>query len=89
VNVIEHLREWSASDEEWAELIEEREKYDLKAFVGDTAEATASANRIADLLESHADRMERSALVRAFTTPTPASLRADAVEWRAGRNPWT
>ncbi|BAL87236.1 hypothetical protein AMIS_20160 [Actinoplanes missouriensis 431] len=84
VQAVEQLREWSASSDEWAELC------DLQYRISDvpTGDEQAACYRMAKLLDSHADRMERSRLVRAFTTFTPESLRADAAEFRAGRNPY-
>lgn len=44
--------------------------------------------RMADLIEAYADRIERSGLVRVVASSfTPADLRAEAAEYRAGRDP--
>lgn len=44
--------------------------------------------RMADLLEAYADRVERSRLVRAFAGDFyPSTLRAEAAQYRAGRDP--
>jgi hypothetical protein len=85
VRLLENLREWSASAEEWSELCELQYKaQDLPAG----AERDVARQRMAALLDSHAERMERSGLVRAFASSfTPERLRAEAAEWRAGRCP--
>lgn len=80
-----HLREWVASTDDWEELC------DLQDKVGDlpeTAEQHAAAERMADLLDAIADRIEASGLVRVTFKQTPAALRAEAAEFRAGRNPY-
>lgn len=79
MNLIEHLREWAASTDEWSELVELQNKYDL-----DRPEETAlSAARIAVLLETYAGRMDRSGLVRVWSSSfTPEGLRERAAEWR-------
>ncbi|MFI5938075.1 hypothetical protein [Actinoplanes sp. NPDC051494] len=82
--MLEHLRQWSASHEEWSEMC------DLQYKVTDLPngpERAAEAGRMAELLESYADRLERSGLVRVGTTFTPEELRTEAAEYRAGRDP--
>ncbi|MFI5895644.1 hypothetical protein ACIA5D_36670 [Actinoplanes sp. NPDC051513] len=75
---IEHLREWSASGDEWSEMCDLQRR----------SEDPEAKQRMAELLESYADRMERSGLVRLFASSfTPESLRAEAAEYRAGRDP--
>ncbi|GIM88812.1 hypothetical protein [Paractinoplanes toevensis] len=82
MNVVEHLREWSASSGEWVEICDLQRQFDP-----DDADRFAVGARMADLLETLADRMGRSGLVRAFASSTPESLRAEAAEYRAGRDP--
>jgi hypothetical protein len=85
MNVLEHLREKQAAADEWAEM------YDVQYQVMDapTVEGRAAAGvRMAELLDSYADRMDRSGLVRVLgTRRTSEQLRAEAAEYRAGRNP--
>lgn len=79
MKLAEHWREWEASDEEWAALKCAQKEYEMSD--GDNGAALAA--RVAELLESYADRMDRSILVRLGTTAfTPADLRAEAAEWR-------
>jgi hypothetical protein len=88
VNVIENLREWSASSEEWSAMVREQEKFAHESFTGQSEEALQTGGRIADLLEAYADRMERSGLVSWVASSfTPEGLRADAAVWREGRDP--
>lgn len=83
--MLDHLREKSAASDEWAEMC------DLQCRFTDapTAEERAAAGeRMAVLLESYADRMDRSRLVRALGPGrTSAELRSAAAEYRAGRDP--
>lgn len=85
MKVLEHLQQWQASHAEWQEMCDLQYKVtDLPA----SPERTAAGQRMAELLESYADRMEASGLVRAFGPGrTPVELRADAAEYRAGRDP--
>lgn len=88
MKLIENLREWAASTEEWSEMVELQEKFALKAFIEEADEMLETGSLIADLLETYADRMERSGLVRALSSAfTPEELRANAAVWRRGRNP--
>ncbi|MEU4558455.1 hypothetical protein AB0F72_08695 [Actinoplanes sp. NPDC023936] len=84
VQAVEQVREWSASTEEWSKIC------DLQYRISDVpgADELNACQRMAELLDSHADRMQRSGLLRAFSTLTPESLRADAAVFRAGRNPY-
>jgi hypothetical protein len=84
VNVLEHLREWSASADEWKEMCELQYQLDLP----EGPELTGRLNRMADLLDAVADRMERSGLVRAFSTQDAALLREQAATARSGRHPF-
>lgn len=85
MNVLDHLRELSASSDEWSELCA------VQYQVTDQPEGderTAACLRMAELLESYAERLERSGLVRALSSSfTPEGLRAEAAEYRAGRDP--
>lgn len=84
MNVLEHLREWSASSDEWAETCRLQDH----EFDQDGPTRFEVGARMAGLLESYADRIERSGLVRAFASEfTPDDLRAEAAEYRAGRDP--
>jgi len=82
--VLEHLREWSASSDEWAELCETQYRVSDAPTVEERA---AAGQRMAELLESYADRVERSGLVRFLGPSSPEYLRAEAAEYRAGRDP--
>lgn len=85
MNVLQHLREFSASSDEWSEMCETQ--YQV-AELPNGPDRDRVCARMADLLESYADRLERSGLVRAMgPTRSPANLRADAAEYRAGRDP--
>lgn len=85
MNVLAHLREKQAAAEEWQQMV------DLQYQVADapTVESRAlAARRMAEVLESYADRMDRSRLVRVLGPGcTSADLRAEAAEYRAGRDP--
>lgn len=84
MNPFRHLREWADASDEWSEMCRLQD-HEFDPASPDRFEVGA---RMADLLESVADRMERSGLVRAFASSfTPALLRADAFEYRAGRDP--
>lgn len=86
MKLLEHLREWSASHDEWSGVCETQYKVSDASTL---EERVAAGQRMAELLESHADRMERSGLVRWFASSfTPDGLRAEAAEFRAGRNPY-
>lgn len=88
MSLIDNLREWSASSEDWSEMVREQEKFALEDFTGQSEKALETGGRIADLLESYADRMERSVLVSWLASPfTPELLRASAAVWREGRDP--
>lgn len=84
VKALEHLREWSASSDEWSEMCEVQCRVSDQPAGPDRDEARA---RMAELLESYADRMERSGLVRAFGPASVAELRAEAAEYRQGKDP--
>jgi hypothetical protein len=85
VNVLEHLREFSASSDEWAEMCDVQYQVSDQPDGPDRDRACA---RMAEMLESYADRVERSGLVRAMGPgSTPDELRAQAAEYRAGRDP--
>jgi len=84
MNVLEHLREWSASSDEWEEMCNLQGKV---SDLPDGPDRTAACRRMADLLESYADRRDRSGLVRALGPRPSDSLRAEAAEYRAGRDP--
>ncbi len=85
VKALEHLREFSASSDEWSEMC------DVQYQVSDQTDGPdrdRACVRMAELLESYADRMERSGLVRAMgPCRTPDELRTEAAEYRAGRDP--
>ena len=84
MRLVQHLREWSASTGEWSAMCETQ--YQVSA--APTVEARmAAGRRMAVLLESYAARMERSALVRFIGPGLPETLRAEAGEYRAGRDP--
>ncbi len=84
MNVLAHLRQWSVSAEEWSELCRLQD-HDFDPDSPDRFEVGA---RMADLLESYASRMEQSGLVRALSSSlSPADLRAQAAQYRAGRDP--
>ncbi len=78
MHVLDHLREWSASAEEWRELCDMQ--YRLHS--------QADLDRLAVLLDSTADRIERSRLVRAVSMQNVDLLRAQAAVARAGRDPF-
>jgi hypothetical protein len=83
VSVVESLRELFDSSEEWTELCDLQVAFDQPG-----ADRLALGGRIADLLESYADRMDRSRLVRVVASGfTPGRLRAEAPLWREGRDP--
>ncbi len=84
MNVLENLREFSASSGEWSEMV------DLQYRVSDQPDSPdrdAACQRMAVLLESYADRVERSGLVRKLAARSAEDLRAEAAEYRAGRDP--
>lgn len=84
MRLLEHLREFSASSDEWAEMCRLQDH----EFDPDSPTRFEVGGRMADLLESYADRIERSGLVRAFASDfLPSELRAEAAEYRAGRDP--
>ncbi len=86
MNLFEHLREWSASSVEWSEYVELADRFsDVSAW----SERLTLGAQIAGLIESYADSMERSVMVRLGTTYTATELRAEAAEYRAGRDPHT
>ena len=85
MNVIEHLREWTASTEEWSEIC--ALQYQIGEAPGNDGEL-AAGQRMAVLLDAVAGRIERSRLVRAMSTQDAARLREQAAEFRAGRNPY-
>lgn len=82
MNVLEHLRQWTASADEWQELVAVIQQIGLQ----ETPDPGACV-RAAELLESVAARIEGSGLVRAVSTQDPAVLRAEAAAYRAGRDP--
>lgn len=84
MKLTEHLREWSASSDEWSELCDTQYQVTDQP---DGPERNRACARMAELLESYADRVEWSGLVRAIAPSTPAELRAEAAEYRAGRDP--
>jgi hypothetical protein len=84
VTLMEHLHEWAASSDEWSEMVELQDRFNAV----DSTERVAVGGRIAELLESYADRMERSGAVRWFSSSlSPDSLRASAAVWRTGTDP--
>jgi hypothetical protein len=84
VNVLEHLREFNASSDEWREYC----RLNDHEFDPGSPTRFEIGGRMADLLESYADRVERSGLVRVFAGDFyPSTLRAEAAEYRAGRDP--
>ena len=83
MNVIEQIRQWEASADEWAELA------DLCQQTETAPPGDPRWERMAALCESYADRLEQSRLVRMCTTGevTPASLRLEAAMRRSGLVP--
>lgn len=84
VKALDHLREFSASSDEWSELCEVQYRVSDQP---DGPDRDAACARMAELLESYADRMDRSALVRALGAKSSVEMRAEAAEYRAGRDP--
>lgn len=86
MNLSERIRTWRMSEQDWAEMCDVQYTAE-EAQPG--PEGDQARERVAVLCESYADRLEASRLVRLFTSGeiTPAGLRAEAAEWRAGRVP--
>jgi hypothetical protein len=82
VNVLEHLRQWTVSADEWAELVAVTQQIGLSE-----KPESGLFVRAAELLETVAARIESSGLVTAVSTQDPAKLRAEAAAYRAGRDP--
>lgn len=82
MHVIEHLRQWTVSAEEWQELVAVTQQIGLSEKPDPAAYV-----RAAELLESVAARIEGSGLVRAVSTQDPSVLRSEAAAYRAGRDP--
>lgn len=86
MNVLKHLTEMFEGSDEWKELCELQYR---PAELAPGPERDAACTRLAEILEAHADRMERSGLVRWLASSfTPDGLRADAAVWREGRDPY-
>lgn len=84
MNVLEHLREFFDGSDDWAEMCRLQDH----EFDPNSPTRFEVGARMAGLIEAYADRMERSGLVRVFASSfTPADLRAEAAEYRAGRDP--
>jgi hypothetical protein len=84
VKLIENLREWSTSGDEWGEYVKGADRF---SDLPEGEERAVLGLRLAGLLDSYADRMDRSVLVRASTTYNSGVVRAEAAEYRAGRDP--
>ncbi len=85
MNALGHLREQFAAS---AELDEKIELECAFSRAGSVAERAEIGGRIADLLESFAERMDRSGLVRVTAqVKSAAERRAEAAVWRSGRDP--
>ena len=82
LQVLEHLRQWTTSADEWQELVAVTQQIGLQ----ENPEPSTYV-RAAELLESVAARIEGSGLVRAVSTQDPAVLREQAAAYRAGRDP--
>ncbi len=84
MNLREHLATWSESAFEWDTYIDLADQF---SDLTDDAERIVLGARIADLLESCAAKTERSTLAGLQTAYSPETLRANAAEYRAGRDP--
>ncbi len=79
------LREKFAASDEWSEMCDLQYKV---TELPDGPDRLIAFWRVAELLDSYAGRMERSGLVRALSSSfSPDQLRAEAAEYRAGRDP--
>lgn len=84
LNPLKYLEEMFASGDEWKEICQLQYAGDMPAG----PDRDAAFARMADLLETHADRMERSRLVGWLASAfTPDQLRVEAAVWRSGRDP--